>query len=60
MLADSAIHVLRTFKEALKDKGWYDTIKSEFDTLIRNKTWILIPAPPGRKIIDKKGLFRVE
>lgn len=35
-------------------------MKCEYEALMRKNTWCLVPAPPRRKIIDNKCLFRVK
>lgn len=52
------VHI--TLKEALKDKVQYQAMKCEYEALMRKNTWCLVPAPPRRKIIDNKCLFRVK
>jgi hypothetical protein len=43
-----------TSQEALKDPKWKDAMQSEFDALLRNKTWRLVPPNKGKNIIDCK------
>lgn len=35
-------------------------MKSKFDALVKDKTWILFSPPNDRKIIDNKWAFRVK
>ena len=37
----------RSVREALKDENWRQAMQLEFDALQRNKTWTLVPRPPG-------------
>lgn len=39
---------------------WRHAISEEFDALIRNGTWYLVPPPRGQNIIDCKWLFRIK
>jgi hypothetical protein len=33
-------------------------MKKEYDTLLANKTWTLVPRPPGARIITEKWVFK--
>ena len=35
-------------------------MNSEYDALLRNKTWHLVPPQPGRNIIDCKWIYKVK
>jgi hypothetical protein len=50
--------VPRSVRSAVKDPHWYAVMKSEFDTLQANKTWTLVPRPPGVRIITGKWVFK--
>ena len=49
-----------TVPEALNDKNWYKAMKEEYEALIRNETWSLIPPPAEYKIVGNKWVFRVK
>jgi hypothetical protein len=37
---------------------WKETINDEMDSILSNKTWILVDLPPGSKPIGYKWVFR--
>lgn len=45
-------------KLALFDPNWEFAMQSEFDTLIRNKTWDLVPRPCDSNLIRFVWIFR--
>jgi hypothetical protein len=51
----------KTHKEAMNSPDWAkwsQAIQSELDSLERNKTWKLVPKPPGNvNVIDNKWIF---
>lgn len=54
-------HVLpSTTKVALSDPVWKAAIQDEFDALIKNGTWILVPLPPDRSKIGCKWVYRLK
>lgn len=44
----------------MKDPKWNAAMDVEFEALIRNNTWSLVPLPVDRKIIGCKWVFRVK
>ncbi|WVZ77133.1 hypothetical protein U9M48_025033 [Paspalum notatum var. saurae] len=46
--------------EALKDKNWKNAMDLEYDALIRNKTWHLVPPQKGRNVIDCKWVYKIK
>lgn len=46
--------------EALAHPDWKVAAQAKFDALMANSTWELVPAPPGRKVIGCKWLFKIK
>jgi hypothetical protein len=50
-------------EEALKGedaKKWEITMQEEYDSLVVNNTWSLLPLPKGRKPISCKWVFKIK
>ncbi|GJV26059.1 ribonuclease H-like domain-containing protein [Tanacetum coccineum] len=43
---------------ALSDPHWSDTMYDEYNALIKNDTWILVPKPPNVNVVRSMCLFR--
>ncbi|KAG6606498.1 Integrase catalytic core protein [Phytophthora cinnamomi] len=39
---------------------WKEACDSEYDSLLKNKTWEVVPLPKGRKAIGNRWVFRVK
>ena len=50
----------KTVKQALADPQWFDAMKQEYDTLLNNKTWDLVPLPKDRQAKGYKWVFRIK
>lgn len=46
--------------EAFAHEEWRVAAQTEYDALIPNRTWELVPLPPGRKTIGCKWLFKIK
>jgi hypothetical protein len=51
---------LATPQEALQAPKWTEAMQAEFDALIKNKTWRLVPPNKGKNIIDCKWVFNIK
>jgi histone deacetylase 1/2 len=45
---------------ALRDANWKATMQQEFDALQANRTWILVPRPPGARVTSGKWVFKTK
>jgi hypothetical protein len=49
-----------TLEEAKSDSHWHQAMHEEYDALIENKTWHLVPPSSNRNLIDCKWVYRVK
>ncbi|XP_020081520.1 uncharacterized protein LOC109705186 [Ananas comosus] len=49
-----------TFHEAFQDADWRAAMAEEFDALLTNDTWELVPAPPSVNLIGCKWVYKVK
>lgn len=42
------------------ERQWMNAINEEITSLVKNKTWDLIPLPPERKVIDNRWVFKIK
>ncbi|GKC04657.1 ribonuclease H-like domain-containing protein, partial [Tanacetum coccineum] len=43
---------------ALSDPNWRDAMYDEYNALIKNSTWVLVPKPPNVNVVRSMWLFR--
>lgn len=46
------------YKSALKISQWKQDMQEEFDALQKQKTWHLMPLPPGKNLVSCKWIFK--
>jgi histone deacetylase 1/2 len=46
--------------EALGSKHWCMAMENEYQALMKNKTWHLVPRPQGKNIIGCKWVYKVK
>ncbi|KAL4587787.1 hypothetical protein LXL04_000661 [Taraxacum kok-saghyz] len=49
-----------TFSQALKHTCWQNAMKAEYDALMKNNTWSLVPCPTNTNIVGCKWIYRVK
>ena len=50
----------RSVTEALGDKNWQRAMETEYNALMTNRTWHLVPPKSGRNIIDCKWVYKTK
>ena len=50
----------QSLNEALGEPRWKEAMDEEYDALMRNKTWRLVPPVKGRNVIDCKWVYKVK
>jgi hypothetical protein len=58
LLADVPSPLPKSYRSALKDTNWHSTMVDEFTALKNNRTWDLVPCPPGANVVSGKWIFR--
>jgi hypothetical protein len=48
----------RSVRDALADLNWRSAMQAEYDALIANDTWSLVPRPRGINLVTGKWIFR--
>lgn len=50
----------QNLSEALEDNNWKQAMDAEYDALMKNKTWHLVPPQKGCNIIDCKWVYKIK
>jgi len=49
-----------TLQQVLADKNWKHAMDVEFDALLKNKTWHLVPPQKRRNVVDCKWVYKIK
>ncbi|KAH9678443.1 retrovirus-related pol polyprotein from transposon RE1 [Citrus sinensis] len=49
-----------TVQEAINDEKWFQAMKAEYDALMSNGTWTLVPRTEHHRLVGNKWVFRVK
>nr|GEV22349.1 ribonuclease H-like domain-containing protein [Tanacetum cinerariifolium] len=48
----------KSYRDAFSDRNWQNAMRDEYNALIKNRTWILVPRPTDANIVHCMWLFR--
>eukprot|EP00253_Pinus_taeda_P007593 PITA_07593 len=49
-----------TFEEAVKDQVWKDAMAKEYESIIHNDVWEIVPRPKAKSIVTSKWLYKTK
>jgi hypothetical protein len=48
------------FEEAIQKKEWVDAMTEEYQYIINNSVWEIVPIPKGKDVVSSKWLFKIK
>ena len=49
-----------SFEEAVQDPTWVDAMVEEYDSIIRNSAWEIVPRLVGKSVVGSRWIYRVK
>jgi hypothetical protein len=51
---------LTCFEEAIQKKEWADSMTKEYQYIIKNVVWEIVPRPKSKDVVSSKGIFKIK
>ena len=48
-----------SFEEVVEDTAWVDTMVEEYDSIVRNSAWEIVPGPKGKSMVGSRWIYKV-
>ena len=48
------------FEEVIHKKEWADAMTEEYQSIIKNNVWEIVPRPKGKDVVSSKWLFKIK
>jgi hypothetical protein len=48
------------FEEAIQRKEWADSMTEEYQSIIKNELWKIVPRPKSKDVVSSKWLFKIK
>jgi hypothetical protein len=48
------------FEEAIKNKEWEDSMIEEYQSIIKNNVWEIVPRPKSKDVVSSRWLFKIK
>jgi len=49
-----------SFEEAVEDPAWVDAMVEEYDSIVRNSAWEIVPIPQGKSVVGLRWIYKVK
>jgi hypothetical protein len=49
-----------TFDESTKHKVWKDAMIEEYESILKNDVWEVVPRPQGKSIVTSKWIYKIK
>ena len=49
-----------SFKEAVEDPTWVDAMVEEYDSIVRNSAWEIVPRMEGKLVVGSKWIYKLK
>ena len=47
-----------SFEEAVEDPAWVDAMVEEYDSIVRNSAWEIVPRPEGKSVVGSRWIYK--
>ena len=48
------------FKEAMKHQVWKDAMDEEYESIMKNDFWNVVPKPKDKSVLTSKWLYKIK
>ena len=45
-----------SFEEAVEDPAWVDAMVEEYDSIVKNSAWDIVPRPNGKSVVGLRWI----
>jgi hypothetical protein len=49
-----------TFADAFKHQVWKDAMNEEYDSILKNDVWTVVPRPHGKYVVTSKWIYKIK
>jgi hypothetical protein len=49
-----------TFEEAVKKKEWKEAMMEEYQSIMKNDVWEIVPRPEGKSVVTSKWVYKIK
>ena len=49
-----------SFQEAVQEPTWVDAMVEEYDSIVRNSAWEILPRPVDKSVVGSRWIYKVK
>ena len=60
LMSKCIVTKLSSFEEVVEDIAWVDAMVEEYDSIVRNSAWEIVPRPVGKSVVGSRWIYKVK
>ena len=60
LLSDIIDAELSNYEEAAEKKEWKDAMIEEYQSIMKNDVWDVVPRPEGKSVVTSKWIYKIK
>jgi hypothetical protein len=48
------------FQEAVQDRTWVDSMVEEYDSIVKNSVWEIVPRPVDKLVVGSRWIYKAK
>jgi hypothetical protein len=49
-----------SFQEAVQDPTWFDAMVEEYDSIVKNSAWEIVPRPVDKSVVGSRWIYKIK
>ena len=49
-----------SFTDVVKHQVWQDAMIKEYDSIMKNDVWVIVPRPQDKEVVTSKWLYKIK
>ena len=49
-----------SYKEVVEEKKWKDAMTEEYQSIMKNDVWDVVPRPNGKSVVTSKWIYKIK
>ena len=49
-----------SYEEAIHNKEWVEAMMEEYQSIMKNDVWDIVPKPEGKSVISSKWIYKIK
>ena len=60
LMSECIVKKPSSFEEAVQQPNWVDAMVDEYDSIVGNTAWEVVPRPVGKSVVGSRRIYKVK